>query len=322
MSTSVIFRDTVSRKGKKPKFEYYYASSNRKVSEKKLKEIQKTYIPNTWDEVEIYLGHPKLVATGMLKGQLRYLYRKEFTDKQSNKKYERLYHFGKRLDAIKRDIVSHLTQKAPSRNKVIATALWILTMSYIRVGNEKYLKENNTHGLLTLQKKHVKLRNGKLSLDFIGKKSVRNQYNVSLGSDALKRWFRYLYDHADPFFFHYDGRRITASDLNAYIQEHYGPFTAKDFRTWGANIEFLKALRKVNAKDLTNKKECRKATKDTVACVAGKLNNTLAVCKSNYICKGILEEFQNDPQNFLRKLKRNKSDHKYLLTLLKKLNKS
>lgn len=317
---TIILRDTISRRGTKPKFAYYYANTNRRISEKTRKDVEKTYIPHTWDEVEIYLGHPKLIATGMLKDQLRYLYQKEFTDNQSNKKYARLLKFGKELPTIKKDIVKHLTSDSPSRTKVIATALWILTMSYIRVGNEKYLKENNTHGLLTLQKKHIQFRGDNICLDFIGKKSVQNKYDVCIPSADLKKWLQYLYNNSKPFLFHHDGHRITANDLNGYIQENYGPFTAKDFRTWGANIEFLKELRKLDAKQMLTKRDVQKAAKDTVESVSNKLNNTISVCKSNYICKEIFDEFQDNPEDFLKKLKRNKSDHNYLLILLKKLD--
>ncbi len=315
---TVVYRDTISRRGKKPKFEYRYASK-KKISDKKRKEIEKTYIPYTWDEVEIYLGHPKLIATGMLKNQLRYLYQKEFTNKRSKEKYARLYKFGKRLDFIKQSIVKQLTSKCPSRTKVIATALWLLTTSCIRVGNEKYLKENNTYGLLTLKKSHVKFNNGDVCLDFIGKKSIRNKYTVCIGSAPFARWLRYLYDHANPFFFQYDNRRVTAADLNSHIQEHYGAFTAKDFRTWGANIEFLKAIRKIKSRDLTTKRECQRELKKAIECVSIKLNNTIAVCKSNYICKAIISDFQEDPIKFVKKVQRNKSNHNLLSSLLKKL---
>lgn len=316
---TVVFRDTVSRRGKKPKFKYSYATTGRTVSDKRIKEIEKTYIPHTWDEVEIYSNHPRLIATGVLKDQLRYLYKKEYTDNQSKIKYRRMYSFGRKLDDIKKDIVNRLSVSKASKNKVIATALWLLTMSYIRVGNEKYLKENNTHGLLTLHKDHVVIKSDSISLDFVGKKKVQNHYKVHIPNSRFKSWLKTLHKEANPFFFQYKGRRITSADLNQYIQENYGPFTAKDFRTWGANIEFLKQIKQIDLKSLTNKRECQKNLKTCILEVSNKLNNTIAVCKSNYICKAILNEFQDKPQDFIKKAKKSHSTHSLLIGLLKEL---
>ena len=49
--------------------------------------------------------------------------------------------FGKELKNIKKNIMGVLA-KDDCRKKVIATGLWLLLMSSIRVGNTKYLKEN------------------------------------------------------------------------------------------------------------------------------------------------------------------------------------
>jgi DNA topoisomerase-1 len=316
---TIIFRNTISRQGKKPTFEYVYAKTRRKISESLRLRIEKTYIPNTWDEVEIYTGDPKLIATGMLKGKTRYLYKKDFTNKQSNEKYRRMYRCGLKIDEIKKDISNQLKSSKNSRNKVIATALWFLIGCYIRVGNEKYLKENNSYGLLTLHKKHIKLSSGKVNLDFIGKKQVRNTYTIPIPNAHLSKWLSQLHSKARPYFFQYNGHRITASDLNSYIQEHYGSFTAKDFRTWGANMVFISELRKVKPSVFLSKRECQSNLKKCIENVSIKLNNTVAVCKSNYICKSIIDEYQTNGDELLRKIHRTKSNEKLFLSLLKTL---
>ena len=137
-----------------------------------------------------------------------------------------------------------------------------------------------------------------MHLDFIGKKKVRNTYSVQIPSASFAKWLKTLHSKATPFYFQYNGRRITSSDLNAYIQTHYGAFTAKDFRTWGANIEFLKEIKKIKPstmRTLINKKECQRSLKSCVENVSNKLNNTIDVCKSNYIFKSIMDEYQSRP---------------------------
>jgi DNA topoisomerase-1 len=319
MGGPVIFRNTVCRRAKNPTFTYTYAHNGHRIPESLRTRIEKNYIPHTWDEVEIYEGDPKLIATGMLKGVLRYLYKKDFTDEQSKKKYQRMYQFGLKLDNIKQDITYQLSSSKNTRNKVIATALWFLIGCYIRVGNEKYLKENNSYGLLTLHKKHVQLTSGKVHLNFIGKKQVPNTYTLSIPNGHLSNWLANMHSNAKPYFFQYQGQRITSSDLNAYIQENYGPFTAKDFRTWGANMIFLGELRKVDPLVFSSKRECQSNLKKCIDNVSRKLNNTVAVCKSNYICKAIIEEYQTNGEELLYKIQHNKSNEKLFLNLLKLL---
>jgi DNA topoisomerase-1 len=112
---------------------------------------------------------------------------------------------------------------------------------------------------------------------------------------------------------------VSSADLNQYIQETYGPFTAKDFRTWGANIEFIKSIRSVNPNSIVSKKECQSSLKQCIESVSNKLNNTIAVCKSNYICKAIVDEYQTNPIELMKKIRKNKSNDTVLMTLLKSL---
>ncbi|MGH9624904.1 MAG: hypothetical protein ACRD6B_15135 [Bryobacteraceae bacterium] len=41
------------------------------------------------------------------------------------------------------------------RRKVLAAIVKLLETSYIRIGNEEYVKENRSFGLTTLQNRHV-----------------------------------------------------------------------------------------------------------------------------------------------------------------------
>jgi len=316
----VIYRDTI-RKGttkRKPGFKYQYASNKRILSKEQIKKIEKQYIPHSWEQVEIYLNHPKLIATGELNGVVRYLYRQKYTQRQHNKKYKRLYEFGKKLPKIQQDIINKLNSRCPNYDKVVATALWFLSVSYIRVGNEQYMKENNTHGLLTLKKKHIKIGTKTIYLNFVGKKSVKNKIEIPIPNSAFRRWLIYLYDHTNPFYFHYEGSKVSSRSINQYIQETYGEnFTAKDFRTWGANIELLKAMKSIDQKKIETKRSSQSALKSVIQYAAGQLNNTASVCKSNYICKEILEKYNKNPIEFVKMTRKFRSIPKLLLDLLK-----
>ena len=53
----------------------------------------------------------------------------------------------------------------------------------LRIGNDFYKEKNSTYGITTISKKHVKLKGGSFSLNFVGKKGVWNKcecYNKKL----------------------------------------------------------------------------------------------------------------------------------------------
>lgn len=330
----IVTRITVSRpkietrkKGKKtdkkppkPKFRYVYKGNVKKITQSDKDKISKLgYIPYSWDDVDIFLSDDKIIAVGILKGIKRYLYKKEFRDKQNDKKCDRMKEFGKQLKTIKDDILGKISKDEISKKKVIATGLWILLMSSIRVGNSKYLKENGTYGLTTLQKKHVDIKNSNMILDFVGKKSVQNYVKIKIPNKKLVNWFNYLYKHAEPFLLTYKGSRINAQDINDYIKDNYGDnFTAKDFRTWGANIIFLDRLSEMDSKELKDMKpkEINKFVKRIVEETAEKLNNTPSVLKSNYLCHHILDKLKENPHALIKRIKSARDIDKLLIELL------
>jgi DNA topoisomerase-1 len=304
----------------KPKFKYVYRGSDRKISQSDRDKIEKMgYIPYSWDDVDIFLKDERIIAIGMLKGIKRYLYKKEFRKEQNDKKCDRMKEFGKQLKTIKDNILHKLSKDKLSRKKVIATGLWILLMSSIRVGNSKYLKENGTYGLTTLQKKHVKLSGSNAVLDFVGKKSVQNYVKIHIPNKKLLDLFHYLHKHADPFFLSYEGSRICSQEINDYIKDYYGDkFTAKDFRTWGANVIFLNRLAEIETKDLKEMKprDVNKFIKGIVDETAEKLNNTPTVLKSNYLCHHILDRLKEDPHALIKRVKAARDIDKLLIELL------
>ena len=76
-------------------------------------------------------------------------------------------------------------------------------------------------------------------------------------------------------------------DVNKYLKQ-FGKFTAKDFRTWGANIELIKELMKNKNSEL---KKC-------IENVSIKLHNTPTICKSNYLDPELMEFYKNDKEGF------------------------
>ena len=82
------------------------------------------------------------------------------------------------LKKINRVINSDLYSYSDSKEKQIALILKLIMDCNFRVGNEKYCKENNSFGVTTLQKKHIKIKDNKVTIDFNGKKNVRNTCTI------------------------------------------------------------------------------------------------------------------------------------------------
>ena len=211
------------------------------------------YIPPAYDNVKINLcKDQKVLAIGYdNKQRPQYIYNKEFKKEQSIKKFNHMYEFGSKFKEINRVINSDLYSFSDSKEKQIALILKLIMDCNFRVGNEKYCKENNSFGVTTLQKKHIKIKDNKVIVDFNGKKNVRNTCTIRNKKlvKTLKQKRRTL-NKDDNIFTYREGNKyynIKSSDVNNYLKQ-FGDFSAKNFRTWGANIELIYQLLKFCSK--------------------------------------------------------------------------
>jgi DNA topoisomerase-1 len=77
-------------------------------------------------------------------------------------------------------------------------------------------------------------------------------------------------------------RAVTSSDVNDYLREVTGQaFTAKDFRTWAGTVLAAWALRDLPA--ARTAAEAKKNVVRAVERVAGRLGNTVAICRKSYV---------------------------------------
>ncbi len=65
-----------------------------------------------------------------------------------------------------------------TRDKVLATAVRLLEITLIRVGNAQYAKQNRSYGLTTLNKRHLDVDGAALSFAFRGKSGVDHKVSV------------------------------------------------------------------------------------------------------------------------------------------------
>ncbi|RZK98918.1 MAG: DNA topoisomerase IB, partial [Pedobacter sp.] len=228
-------------------------------------------------------------------GRKQYKYHTKWTSRRSDKKYFRLLDFGKVLGKARKHIAKDLKRKKLDQQKVLAICLEVMQKTLIRIGNESYKQLYGSYGLTTLRDKHVQIKGAALQLNFIGKKGVKQ--NVEYHDRRLAALVKKCRDIPGQELFQYyreNGERcsIGTTQINNYIREITGSdFTAKDFRTWGGTLEALKqmAICERDFPDISQKKRVN----EVLDCVARRLGNTRAVCKSSYVYPVLLDAFEN-----------------------------
>jgi len=321
----------IYRKGKPGKFYYEDKNGDKITDEKHLDRIKALVIPPAWQNVWI-ANKPNayLQVTGIdAAGRKQYKYHPKWTSRRSEDKYFRLLEFGKALPKARKNLQKDLRRKDFDERKVLAISVDVLQKTLIRVGNESYKQLYGSFGLTTLRNKHVKINGNKIIMDFVGKKGV--QQKVELNDRSLAKLIKKCKDipGQELFQFYTNGnehKSIDSGKINAYIKEITGnDFTAKDFRTWGGTLEALRQF----AQCQTNENVGLNSKKTIVAvldCVAKKLGNTRAVCKSSYVYPLLLTAYENNQlEKYLKKMNNNslkgkvnlEHNEKVLLSFLK-----
>jgi DNA topoisomerase-1 len=322
----------IYRKGKPGKFSYADAKGDAITNENDLIRIKALVLPPAWTEVWI---SPKkngyLQAVGLdVAGRKQYRYHPDWTKRKSDHKYFRLLEFGKVLPHARQQIAKDLRRRELDERKVLAICMQVMQKTLIRIGNEAYKKAYGSYGLSTLKDKHFKEKGSKSTLSFVGKKGVSQE--VTLNDSNLAKLVKKCKDIPGQELFQYykngnEHRSIDSGMINNYIKEITGgDFTAKDFRTWGGTLEALRQLAICNAQNPEMNK--KKQVVEALDCVASKLGNTRAVCKSSYVYPVLLSTFEDDGlKNYLKKINlttpnsitATQNDEKVLMQFLKKV---
>jgi DNA topoisomerase-1 len=234
-----------------------------------------------------------LQATGRdARGRKQYRYHARWREVRDETKFHRMVAFAKALPAIRAAVSRDLARPGLPREKVLATVVSLLESTLIRVGNEEYVKQNDSYGLTTLQEDHLRVTGDTVRFRFRGKSG--RQHTVSLRDKKPARIMRQVRDLPGQELFHYvddDGESVAISshDVNAYLREIANDdFTAKDFRTWEGTLACALALA---SERVAAPSEGKARVAAAIKAAAERLGNTPAVCKKSYIHPGVIEEF-------------------------------
>ncbi|PYI93573.1 MAG: DNA topoisomerase I [Verrucomicrobia bacterium] len=288
-------RPGYTRKAEGDDFEYFNTDGKRIRDETRLLRIRRLAVPPAYTDVWICPspnGH--IQATGRdARGRKQYRYHERWREVRDENKYDRMVVFAKALPKIRRRVNRDLKRRGLPREKVLATVVQLLERTFIRIGNEEYVKENKSFGLTTIRHHHVEVTAAKLKFRFRGKGGKKHEVDVT--DRRLAKIIRQLQDLPGQEIFQYvddegEVQDVTSQDVNDYLREITGEeFTAKDFRTWAGTVLAAIALNSQEA--FENKAQAKKNIKDAISAVAKILGNTPTVCRKCYVHPVVLETY-------------------------------
>jgi len=290
-------RPGIRRAPAKDGFDYVDAKGRKVDDEATLKRIKSLVIPPAWQDVWICPqanGH--LQATGRdARGRKQYRYHPKWRTVRDEVKYERMINFGKALPQIRKEVDRALSLPGLPREKVLATIVYLLEATMIRIGNDEYARENKSYGLTTLRNRHVKIDGSEVEFRFRGKSGVH--HDVKVHDKRLARIIQRTRDLPGQHLFEYVGddgepHTVDSSDVNDYLRDITGEeYTAKDFRTWSGTVLAALALQEFEKVD--SEAQAKKNVVRAIESVAEKLGNTPSVCRKCYVHPAVLDAYMD-----------------------------
>jgi DNA topoisomerase-1 len=290
-------RPGYSRKLLKEGFAYFDVAGKRIEDADEIARINALASPPAYADVWICpdpRGH--IQATGRdARGRKQYRYHPRWRETRDADKYERMTAFGRALPKIRARVSRDLKLRGMPGDKVIAAIVQLLDSTLIRIGNAEYARDNQSYGLTTLRKKHLKVEAGRVRFRFRGKSGI--EHDVTIDNPRVKRIVLRCAELPGHDLFQYvdeDGTRHTvgSAEINDYLKRASdADFTAKDYRTWAGSVYAFAALRRLLCDSAA---EARRHVVATVKEVAALLRNTPAVCRRCYIHPAVITAFEAD----------------------------
>lgn len=321
------------------KHTYKYLDKNNKTitNKKTLEHIKTLRIPPGYKDVIIsHSPNSDIQAIGTDdRGRKQYIYHPNFIKKKQTEKYENIVKLGENIDNITKDInkIINTNYNKPINqwkhpDTIIALIIFLLYKCNFRIGNVKYEKEYNSYGILTLKPKHLRMKNNKLHINFIGKKGVEN--SAVIHDKKVTNMLVKLRSSVKNYIFEDPNTNnpLNITYVNDFLRKYNELITPKMFRTWYANYYFLEIIRtdiNKNIKGLIEicsyKTKIKSYLKKCCEYVADKLNNTASISKKSYLDSEIIDIFLNNPCNFINYLAQHKniSNNDLLIKIMRKI---
>lgn len=278
----------------------YRRADGRRLEPRDRQRIRALVIPPAWTEV--YVNPSSMAPIQAIgrdaAGRLQYLYHEVYVRRREKRKSHRLAQFIESLPKLRRAVARDLASPGRAKKQVLAVVVSILSTSFLRPGSRVYAEENGSYGLVTLERRHVRVRGDTIQLAFPGK-SGKRQERV-LRDRNLTRRVRDILALPGRRVFKFeneDGRVYAARrrHVNEYIKEAMGGrFSAKDFRTWAGTLICACVLAR-DASEMPGEVSRTVRTRRVASAIretARFLGNTPAVCRASYVAPTLLERYE------------------------------
>ena len=263
-----------------------------------LDRIRSLAIPPAYTDVWICAdpnGH--IQATGRdARGRKQYRYHPRFREARDSTKYERMLDFAAALPALRARVDEDMSRRGMPREKVLATVVHLLETTMIRVGNADYAKQNKSHGLTTLNDRHVKVDGAQIRFRFKGKSG--KEWDLGIRDRRVARIVKASQDLPGQHLFQYlddegERRSVTSGDVNAYLREISGTdITAKGFRTWTGTV--LAALALAEYEKADSQAAAKRNVREAIEQVSARLGNTPTICRKCYVHPQVIDSYLSD----------------------------
>jgi DNA topoisomerase-1 len=290
----------ITRRRRGRGFEFVDQNGGRVDDPEVLTRINELAIPPAWQDVWV-CSHPMghLQATGVdARGRKQYLYHPQWRQRRDQQKFDEMVGFARALPGMRQRIARDLDSDWLSREQVLACSVRLLDRGFFRVGGEDYAVENETYGLATIRKEHVRIAKGTITFDYPAKSGQRRVQSIV--DDQVHDVVAALRRRrgGEPELLAYKlgtrWRDIKSADINAYVKEVTGgDFSAKDFRTWNATVLAAVALAVSGPVASASATARKRAKVRAVKEVAHYLGNTPAVCRASYIDPRIFDRYDS-----------------------------
>ncbi len=274
----------------------YLLPGGRRAGPEERARCRALVIPPAWREVWI-CPHPNghIQAVGVDDaGRRQYIYHEAWTESRSAAKHARVAELARRLPEARRRLARDLAARGNRRERVIALALTLLDEGLFRTGGEQYARDNESYGISTLLRSHVRVSGGTAHFTFPAKSSQLREVSVEhapvvAAVSALKRAPGGRQDrllrYRDPDGWH----DVTGRDLNEAFRDLVGDdYSVKDLRTWAATVIAALTLAAYPDPPPTERERARRV-REACAAVAEQLGNTPAVARRSYIDPAVLD---------------------------------
>jgi DNA topoisomerase I len=264
-----------------------------------LSRIAAMAIPPAWTGVWIAADpDAKIQAIGVdSAGRTQYRYSAEWTQRRSGEKFAHVLPFGAALPALRAHVAGGLRGRAQplGRDRVLDLAVRLLDLGFFRVGSERYARDNETYGLTTLQRRHVRVAGGTVHFDYPAKEHLHRVVDVA--DPEAARWVKALISRADAdesfLAWRLPGggwHPVHSSHVNAYVHTLTGiDATAKQFRTWAGTVLAAAALG--GATPPAGAGRARTPELAAIKATSTLLGNAPAVARAAYIHPGVLTAY-------------------------------